>query len=96
MNLHNAIQLARARRYLARRKGATMMHGADYRQQQELEEERQALLSAILEKAARAQRDGYFTLNDLRDMQREFGLTNLRGHDDERNATNTTSHQQEL
>lgn len=58
--------------------------GADFRQQQELEMERQMCLLAILRKARLARRDGYFTDTDLQDMRREFGLTKEAeqyGHD---------------
>jgi hypothetical protein len=51
------------------------MGGADYWQQEQLEQERRQVLLAILQKARVARRDGYFTDTDLQDMRREFGLT---------------------
>ena len=48
--------------------------GPDYWMQQQLEQERQQALLAILNKARLARRDGYFTETDLQDMRREFGL----------------------
>lgn len=51
------------------------MSGPDYWQQQQLEQERQQTLISIIRKARMARKDGYFTDEDIEDMQREFGLS---------------------
>jgi hypothetical protein len=51
------------------------MSGPDWNQQQELESERYLRAVEILLKARRAHKDGYFTNEDIQDMQREFGLS---------------------
>lgn len=53
------------------------MSGPDYRQLQEVEEERFRRAVEILTKAKRARQDGYFNDEDIRDMQAELGLSTL-------------------
>lgn len=54
------------------------MSGPEYRQMEEVERERFFRCLSILQKAQMARRDGYFTQEDLEDMQREFGLSTHR------------------
>lgn len=56
------------------------MNGADFRQQQELESERQSVLRTIVRKARMARKDGYFTDEEIEDMEREFGLSTRAKH----------------
>lgn len=51
------------------------MGGADWRQLEEVEQERFLRVVEILIKARRAFKDGYFTQEDIEDMQHEFGLS---------------------
>lgn len=52
------------------------MSGPDrWQMQQELEQERQLRAYSLLSKAILARQDGYFTDEDITDMQRELGLS---------------------
>ena len=46
--------------------------------QKELEEQRQLGLLLIMQKADMARKDGYFTQQDIQDMQYEFGLSTMK------------------
>lgn len=51
------------------------MGGMDFNAQAELEQQRKWELLLILQKMDLARQNGYFTRQDVEDVQREFGLT---------------------